>query len=78
MKNLSQVLLLALVAALLASAAPKNVVLIVTDDQSPDMGVYGNSVVKTPNMDRLAEAGTRFQNAFCTTASCSASRSVIL
>ena len=74
MKILSALLLW----AALLSAAPKNVVLIVTDDQSPDMGVYGNTAIKTPNMDRLAEAGTRFRNAFCTTASCSASRSVIL
>ena len=61
-----------------ALAAKRNVVLFVTDDQSQDMGCYGNHVVKTPNMDALAADGTRFRNAFCTTASCSASRSVIL
>jgi N-sulfoglucosamine sulfohydrolase len=61
-----------------AAAAERNVVLIVADDQSPDMGCYGNPVLKTPNMDALAAAGTRFTHAFCTTASCSASRSVIL
>ena len=60
------------------SAAEKNVVLFVTDDQSPDAGCYGNSVIKTPNLDALAADGTLFQYAFCTTASCSASRSVIL
>ncbi len=61
-----------------AVAAKRNVVLVVTDDQSPDMGCYGNGVIKTPNMDKLAEDGTRFTFSFCTTASCSASRSVIL
>jgi len=63
-----------------AAAAPpqRNIVVMVTDDQSPDFGAYGNPVLKTPNLDRLAAAGTRFTNAFCTTASCSASRSVIL
>jgi N-sulfoglucosamine sulfohydrolase len=61
-----------------AAAAKRNVVLFVTDDQSQDMGCYGNQVVKTPNMDALAADGTRFRYAFCTTASCSASRSVIL
>ncbi|MCH8148523.1 MAG: sulfatase, partial [Planctomycetes bacterium] len=61
-----------------AVAAKRNVVLMVTDDQSPDMGCYGNPVIQTPNMDRLAADGTRFDFAFCTTASCSASRSVIL
>jgi N-sulfoglucosamine sulfohydrolase len=60
------------------SAAPRNIVLFVTDDQSPDAGCYGNPVIKTPHMDQLAADGTRFNYAFCTTASCSASRSVIL
>src|SRR5688500_10889771 len=59
-------------------AAPRNVVLFVTDDHSPDTGSYGNSVIKTPNLDALANDGTLFTHAFCTTASCSASRSVIL
>lgn len=55
-----------------------NVILFVTDDQSPDAGCYGNDVIQTPNMDLIAKEGIRFPNAFCTTASCSASRSVIL
>ena len=59
-------------------AAPRNVVLFVTDDQSPDAGCYGNPVIRTPNLDALARDGTLFTHAFCTTASCSASRSVIL
>jgi N-sulfoglucosamine sulfohydrolase len=54
------------------------VVLFVTDDHSPDAGCYGNPVIKTPNLDDLAAEGVRFERAFCTTASCSASRSVIL
>jgi N-sulfoglucosamine sulfohydrolase len=53
-------------------------VLIVTDDQSLDLGCYGNPVIKTPNLDRLAADGTRFTHAYCTTSSCSPSRSVIL
>ncbi len=61
-----------------AMAAPRNVVVVVTDDQGRDAGCYGNSVIKTPNLDRLAAEGTRFVNAYCTTSSCSASRSVIL
>ena len=66
--------------ALLPSAqgAQRNVVLFVTDDQSPDAGCYGNTAIKTPNLDALAADGVRFDHAFCTTASCSASRSVIL
>lgn len=56
-----------------------NIVLIVSDDHGLDaLGCYGNEVIKTPNLDGLAGDGVRFVNAFCTTASCSASRSVIL
>ncbi len=72
-------LLLALIPAGSIAAAPRNVVLVVVDDQgTTDAGCYGNPVIKTPNLDRLAAEGTRYTNAFCTTASCSASRSVIL
>ncbi len=65
-----------------ATAAPAgkpNILLIVSDDHGRgDLGCYGNHVIQTPNMDRLAAEGVRFTNACCTTASCSASRSVIL
>lgn len=60
-------------------ARKSNVVLYVVDDQgTDDAGCYGNKVIKTPGLDTLAREGTRFTHAFCTTASCSASRSVIL
>ena len=56
-----------------------NIVLIVSDDHGRDaLGCYGNTVIKTPALDRLALEGVRFEHAFCTTASCSPSRSVIL
>ncbi len=56
-----------------------NIILIVADDHGRgDLGCYGNPVIQTPNLDQLAGEGVRFTNAFCTTASCSASRSVIL
>ena len=61
------------------SKTARNVVLFVADDHGMgDAGCYGNPVVKTPALDALAAAGTRFTHAFCTTASCSPSRSVIL
>ena len=56
----------------------RNIILFVTDDQSPDAGCYGNEKIKMPNLDKLASDGTLFKHAFATTASCSASRSVIL
>ncbi len=56
-----------------------NIVLLVADDHGVEtLGCYGNSVVQTPNLDALAADGVRFTQAFCTTASCAASRSVIL
>ncbi|WP_221409112.1 sulfatase family protein [Reichenbachiella versicolor] len=56
-----------------------NIILFVSDDHGTDaIGAYGNPVIQTPNMDKLAEEGVRFTNAYCTSASCAASRSVIL
>lgn len=55
-----------------------NLVLIIADDLSPTLGCYGDRVIKTPNIDALARQGARLTHAFATTASCSASRSVIL
>jgi N-sulfoglucosamine sulfohydrolase len=72
------ILTFALQFASFAPAAQRNIVLIVTDDQGLVLGCYGNSLIKTPNIDRIAADGTRFTNAFCTTSSCSPSRSVIL
>lgn len=63
--------------SILAADRP-NIILFVTDDMSPDAGCFGNPVIKTPALDALARDGIRLPNAFCTTASCSASRSVIL
>src|SRR5260221_3388579 len=52
-----------------------NIITIVTDDQAQwAVGAYGNREVRTPNMDRLARDGARFQNAFACTPVCSPSR----
>jgi N-sulfoglucosamine sulfohydrolase len=75
-------LLLSLVAlaapSLPASAAPKNVLLLVADDLGFQVGCYGDPVAKTPNLDALAKSGTRFTHAFASVASCSPSRATIL
>ena len=68
-----------LVASVLSLEARRpNVILFVTDDQSPIAGCYGSTDIQTPHLDALAAEGTLFTQAFATTASCSASRSVIL
>ncbi len=59
-------------------AADRNILFVITDDESPTLGCYGDPVAVTPNVDRLAKDGTLFRKAFATTASCSASRSVVL
>jgi arylsulfatase A-like enzyme len=61
-------------------AQPKpNFVFIIADDVSfNDIGCYGNKVVKTPNVDKLAKEGLRFTNAFLTASSCSPSRCSII
>src|SRR5688572_31621450 len=63
--------------SLAVGADTRNVLLIIADDQGLDLGVYGNPVLRTPNLDRLAARGTLFTNAFATVSSCSPSRSVI-
>lgn len=56
-----------------------NIVILVADDLGTgDLGAYGHPNIPTPNLDYLASEGMRFNNAYCTSASCSASRSVIL
>ncbi len=76
--SISAAMVLFLLVSSSALAAGGNVVLFVVDDQGRDAGCYGNKAISTPGLDRLATDGTRFDYAFCTTASCSASRSVLL
>ncbi len=74
------VLLSAALAAAAAAQAPRpNLLLVVTDGQRFDqMSCAGHPTLETPVMDRLAEGGVRFTNAFVTTAICAASRASIL
>ena len=61
------------------NASPPNLVFIIADDLSwNDLGAYGHPHVRTPNLDRLAAEGMRFDQAFLTTSSCSPSRSSII
>jgi len=62
-----------------ADSSQPNFILIVLDDWgAEDAGTYGNLVVKTPTMDAMAKEGVRFDQAFLTTSSCTASRASIL
>jgi arylsulfatase A-like enzyme len=73
-------LLLATVNALSAAPAGKpNIVFIYGDDVGyGDIGCYGATAVKTPNVDRLAQEGIRFTSGYCTSATCTPSRYSVL
>ena len=55
-----------------------NVLLICIDDLKPRIGCYGDTLAKTPSIDRLAKQGVVFQNAYCNQAVCSPSRNALL
>ena len=61
-----------------SSAQPLNVLFIAVDDLRPDIGCYGVSHAKTPNIDRLAARGIVFDKAYCAQAVCSPSRTAML
>jgi arylsulfatase A-like enzyme len=62
-----------------AAAARPNVIVIVTDDQGCwALGAVGNEEIRTPNLDRLAGEGIRFERFFCVSPVCSAARASLL
>lgn len=74
--SLSLFLLLPLSAAAAAPERPLNVVILYGDDWRHDtLGIAGNPVVKTPNLDQLAREGVRFTHNYVTTSICWVSRS---
>ena len=62
-----------------SKAAEKlNVLMIAVDDLRPELGCYGNSLIQTPNIDKLARQGIVFKNAYCNIPVCGASRASLL
>jgi arylsulfatase A-like enzyme len=66
--------------AQIASRSPirPNVVWFVVDDMSANFSCYGEKLIQTPNVDRLAREGVRFSRAFTTAPVCSPSRSAMI
>ncbi len=56
-----------------------NIIFLLADDHRWDaLGAAGNTIIKTPNLDQIAQDGAMFKNAFVTTSICSSSRASIL
>jgi arylsulfatase A-like enzyme len=59
-------------------ATRPNILWIVANDISPDLGCYGNKLVHTPNLDKLAQEGVMYRNFITVGAVCSPSRSALI
>ncbi len=64
--------------AALAQPVRPNVLFVVVDDLDCRIGCYGDPVAKTPNLDRLARQGVRFEKAYCQYPLCNPTRSSVL
>lgn len=79
MRHFSWILLISLLAVLCTTAQDRpNILLILVDDLKPAIGCYGDPLAKTPNIDRLAARGVRFERAYCNQAVCAPSRNNLL
>jgi N-sulfoglucosamine sulfohydrolase len=76
MRCLTLLMVLGLAATPAAANEParRNVLLLIADDLGLDLGCYGNTKVRTPNIDALAKNGVRFTHGFAAVSSCSPSR----
>lgn len=70
---------LILVFASTAATGKPNIIYILSDDLAQgDLGCYGQRLIQTPNLDRMAREGTRYLQAFCGTSVCAPSRASLM
>ena len=60
------------------TAQKPNVLFIAVDDLKPELGCYGNNMIKTPNIDRIASRGTVFEKNYCQQAVCGPTRASVM
>lgn len=66
-------------ASIASSGSKPNIVFVLSDDLAMgDVGCYGQKLIQTPNLDRMAAEGTRFTQAYCGTSVCAPSRSSLM
>ncbi len=61
-----------------AKDQPYNVLMICVDDLRPELGCYGNTIIKSPNIDKLASQGALFTNHYVQSAICGPSRTTLM
>lgn len=65
--------------SLCTSAAQPNIIFILSDDIAQgDLGCYGQKLIKTPRLDKMAAEGTRFEQCYCGTSVCAPSRASLM
>ena len=68
----------AAVAAVIGADPRPNVLFVIVDDLRPELGCYGNPLIKTPHFDRFAASATTFTRAFCQASACAPSRASVM
>jgi len=72
-------LLLAPLGVPLSTGTEPNIIFILADDLAQgDLGCYGQKLIRTPNLDRMAAEGTRYTQAYCGTSVCAPSRASLM
>ena len=80
MKTASFLAAASLVLSAIVSAAGKpNIIFVLSDDLAQgDLGCYGQKIIQTPRLDRMAAEGTRYTQGYCGTSVCAPSRASLM